>query len=86
MGWPRFLLERDNITPCPLRIWWFIVFILLLSVSGWTAYKGINFDFGVMSRSWTEFLSAAGITITGKALTERKPIGDTNARDSSDGS
>jgi hypothetical protein len=72
---PRFLTERDNDTPCPLRIWWFLVFVVLLSASGWTAYKGINFDFGVMTRSWTEFLTAAGVTIAGKALTEPKPKG-----------
>ncbi|CAG9228957.1 hypothetical protein [Burkholderia vietnamiensis] len=69
---PTFLTERDNATPCPLRIWWFLVFILLLAESGWTAYKGINFDFGVMARSWSEFLTAAGVTIVGKALTEPK--------------
>lgn len=74
MKWPLFLLERDNRTPCPLRIWWFLVFLLLLGISGWTAYKGINFDFGVMVKSWTEFLTAAGLTITGKALTEPKEI------------
>jgi hypothetical protein len=70
--WPKCLTERDNTTPCPLRFWWCLVFILLFGISAWTAYKGINFDFGQMARAWTEFLTAAGLTITGKALTETK--------------
>lgn len=70
--WPRFLTERDNVTPCPLRLWWALVFVLLLCESGWTAYKGANFEFGVTVRSWTEFLTAAGVTIAGKAMTEPK--------------
>ena len=68
----KMVMERDNQTLCPLRTWWFVVFILLLAVSGWTAYKGINFDFGVMAKAWAEFLMAAGATITAKALTEPK--------------
>jgi hypothetical protein len=72
MKWPKYLTERDNATPCIVRIGWFLVFWMLLAVSGWTAYKGINFDIGTMTRSWTEFLTAAAIAIAGKALTEPK--------------
>jgi hypothetical protein len=72
MKWPRFLRQRDNETPCVVRIGWFFVFWVLLWVTAWTAYKGINFDFGVMTRSWTEFLAAASISIAGKAMTEPK--------------
>lgn len=71
--WPHWLCERDNKTPCPIRIWWFIVFAHMLGVSAWSAYRGINFNFGEMTHAWVEFLGAASLAIAGKALTESKP-------------
>lgn len=71
--WPHWLRERDNETPCPVRIWWFIVFLHLLAESGWNAYKLTNFDFAAQVHSWIEYLGAATAAITIKATTEAKP-------------
>lgn len=70
MYWPMWLRERDNVTPCPVRIWWFIVFVHLLAISAWTSYKGINFDFSAQVHSWIEYLGAASAAIAVKAVTE----------------
>lgn len=72
LHWPRWLTERDNTTPCPVRLWWFLVFLQLMGEAAWSAYKGINFDFGVQVHAWVEFLGAASIAIAVKATTEPK--------------
>ena len=70
---PKFLTERDNKTPCPVRIGYFVVFVQLLIISTWSAYKNYGYDFTAIVHGWIFFLGAAAASITGKALTEPKP-------------
>lgn len=72
MKWPLWLTERDNQTPCIVRIMVCIVFLVLLFDSFWSVYKAVNFDFAAQAHAWCDFLGFAALAIAGKALTEPK--------------
>lgn len=73
MRWLLTLMtERDNKSPCIVRVMWILVFAHLMLLTAYALYKGQPLDFGASVRGWCEYLGFASIGIAGKALTEKR--------------
>lgn len=73
MRWLAILLtERDNKSPCIVRMMWLLVFFYLLCINFYAIHKGQALDFLSDTRAWCEFLGFASLGIAGKSWTEKK--------------
>lgn len=73
MNLKNIFTERDNATPCPVRVLAILGGVEFLGLAGMVAYRTTSFDMQAFGIGLGVVLAAIGAAITAKANTETKP-------------